>query len=89
MFWGALLAPEVFCGAAVAPALFSLRTPPLFLYLCVLQGVSPVHCSCSQMIAHLRIALTHGSMSSTLLSESLWNGCSKLSSAVLYDLVYK
>ena len=88
-FCGALLALKVFCEATLALVLFSLGAPPLSLFPGVCQGVSPVCNSCSEMIAHLRIALTHGSMSSTLLSESLWNGCSKLSSAVLYDLVYK
>ena len=47
MFHGAVLAPEVFCGATVALVSFSVGIPPLSLFPGVHQGVSPVLCSCS------------------------------------------
>ena len=60
LFCGTLLALEVFCGTIVVPVLFSLAKPPLSLFPGACQGVSPVHNSCSQTIAHSRTALILG-----------------------------
>ena len=58
VLWSFINSRGILWSYSSSGVVLSLIMPPLSPFPGVCQGVSPVHCSCSQMIAHSSIALT-------------------------------